>query len=485
MRGSLFWIGAVLPVAAQIQAAQVQPFDRIVLATNVMCREQPSISSQGVGTLRLGDRLRTGDTQSEDGQSWILVVDKQNVAPIYSSMRGSCWVFGPLTTEFSEADPEPALIAVADHALGREEASFQELIAVENLFAWDPFAGIVESSGVLQARRLQLIDEAAWKSPDLREPLAQAWILAHRDILHGSPFSWSSWRVRPDVYWSAYESFESAPGAEDLAWAGAQATVFVDECYTDCALSVLTQTYMQYWVRFPAGREVVEAITRSIRHTEDAASFCILVSTGHLGIDRQRAGTLVNELRESLDAVTADERDLLIELLSEIEAGCVNGDVTDLTDERAIPGLLRALDNGFPMVTGSLADFGELAAGRVIEVTRSDGNDLFMIGEALEALRYMLEGTESRPLSAGTIEEIRSVAEVWLSKGQQSISTLSPAIDLAIVLGDPDLLSVVESLASDASEVVARGVERPSFVELIQRRATDRLSGMPPLPRRR
>ena len=309
MRVSLFCIGAMLPLAAQIQAAQVQPFDRIVLATNVMCREQPSISSQGVGTLRLGDRLRTGDTQSEDGQSWILVVGKRSAAPVFSSMRGSCWVFGPLTTEFSEADPEPALIAVADHALGREEASFQELIAVENLFAWDPFAGIVESSGVLQARRLQLIDRAAQKS-DLREPLAQAWILAHQEILHASPFDRSYWAVRPDVYWSAYESFEGAAGAEELAWAGAQAAIFADECDTDCALGLLTRTYMQYWTRFPAGREIVEAMTRSIRRVEYVTRLCILVSTGYLGIDRQRAGALVNELRESLDAVTVDERDL-------------------------------------------------------------------------------------------------------------------------------------------------------------------------------
>lgn len=484
MRGSLLLIGALLPVAAQIQAAQAQRFDRIVLATNVVCREQPSISSRGVGTLRLGDRLRTTDTRSEDGQSWILVVDKLNVAPSYSYMRGSCWVFGSLTTEFSEADPEPALIAAAEHALGREEASFQDLIAVENLFAWDPFAGIAESSGVLQALRLQLIDQAASKSPDLREPLAQAWIVAHREILHASPFNRSYWRVRPDVYWSAYESFEGAAGAEELAWAGAQAAIFSDECYTECTLSLLTQTYMQYWIRFPAGREVVEAVTRSIRRAKDAAALCILVSTGYRGIDGRRTGVLVNELRASLDAVTVDERALLIELLSEIEAGCVDGDVTDLADERAIPGLVKALGSGFSIVPARLSDFGELAAGQVIEVTRSYGNEPSMIRDALLALRFMLEGAETRPLSAGTIEELHNVAEVWLSRRDQSSSTLLAAINLAIVLGDPDLRSVVELLASDVSEVIARGVH-PESVDFIQRMAAPVLSGEPPRPRRR
>ena len=201
------------------------------------------------------------------------------------------------------------------------------------------------------------------------------------------PYSAFDWRVRPDVYWTAYESFERAAEAEELAWAGAQAFIPVDECFTDCALSVLARTYMQYWIRFPAGRQVVEAITRSIRRVEDAERLCILVSTGYLQIDRQRADGLVNELRESLDSVRVDERDQLIQLLSEIEAGCVNGDVTDLADERAIPGLVKALGSGFSMVAGRLADFGELAAGPVIEVTRSSGNDLRMIGRALVALR--------------------------------------------------------------------------------------------------
>ena len=108
-----------------------------------------------------------------------------------------------------------------------------------------------------------------------------------------------------------------------------------------------------------------------------------------------------------------------------------------------------------------------------------------MIGRALVALRYMLEGSETRPLSAATIEELQDVAAVWLSRGQRSYGTLLAAIDLAILLGEPDLRSVVESLASDASEVIARGVDRPQSIEQIQRRATDRLAGEPPLPRRR
>ena len=192
----------MLPLAAQIQAAQApQPADRMLLATNAVCREQPSSSSREVATLGLGERFRTGDIRSEDGQSWILVIDRRNVV-LSPRVRGGCWVPGPLTTEFSAADPEPAMIAIADHILGREEASFRDLVTVENLFAGS-FAAIVESSGVLQARRLQLIDQAGSKSfpAAVRDPLARAWLLAHREVLQPTQYS-VEYRVPPDVYWT-------------------------------------------------------------------------------------------------------------------------------------------------------------------------------------------------------------------------------------------------------------------------------------------
>jgi hypothetical protein len=94
----------------------------------------------------------------------------------------------------------------------------------------------------------------------------------------------------------------------------------------------------------------------------------------------------------------------------------------------------------------------------------------------------MVEGARLRPLSAGARERIAQAAKQWLVAGKQSIVTLGAAIDLAAVLGDPDLRRILESLASDPNAVASRGIVAGS-IEWIRKRATDRLAGVPPVPR--
>ncbi len=62
--------------------------------------------------------------------------------------------------------------------------------------------------------------------------------------------------------------------------------------------------------------------------------------------------------------------------------------------------------------------------------------------------------------------------------------TLRFAIDLAVVLGEPGLLDIVGRLATDPSELAARGLADPTLIERIQRHANTRLSGTLPVPRR-
>jgi len=118
----------------------------------------------------------------------------------------------------------------------------------------------------------------------------------------------------------------------------------------------------------------------------------------------------------------------------------------------------------------------------VLAVVTSAESDREAVGTGLMALRFMVESAGARPLSAGARERIKQAAELWLAARQQSILTLGPAIDLAAVLGDPDLRRILESLASDPNAVASRGIHVGS-IELIRKRAADRLAGVPPLPR--
>jgi hypothetical protein len=257
--------------------------------------------------------------------------------------------------------------------------------------------------------------------------------------------------------------------------------VFTDECYTECHLSVLAQSYMHYWSEFPRGRQVLEAVANGVRAVERAARYCPLVAADYLQTPPGQIRTLIGSLRESLQDVTVAEKDDLLGHVSEIEAACL-GSALDLKSPRAIPELVKTLGLGFTFVPHQLAEFGEDAAPAVLAAVTSAESDRELVATGLMALRFMVEGAGSRPLSAGTRERIRQAAERWLDARQQSILTLGAAIDLAAALGDPGFRRILESLASDPNAVASRGIDAGS-IEWIRKRATDRLAGVPPLPR--
>lgn len=155
--------------------------------------------------------------------------------------------------------------------------------------------------------------------------------------------------------------------------------------------------------------------------------------------------------------------------------------VSEFRESRSIPALVGALGSSPPAVY-ALADFGEPAARPVLDAVAGT-DDASVVMFALTTLRMMLEGVAERPLTTGTLDDIRRVAAQRLT-GKQSVTTLWRAIDLAVALNDPELRQTVQRLASDRSAVVTRGITDPELIEATQKLAADRLAGIPPLPRR-
>lgn len=159
--------------------------------------------------------------------------------------------------------------------------------------------------------------------------------------------------------------------------------------------------------------------------------------------------------------------------------------VAEMKDPQAIPALADALDAGSTAVTTALAEFGEPAAPAVLAVVMSPHSADYAVDEGLIALRFMVEEAGTHPLSAGTLEEIRRAAEHYLTVPGRLASIggmLRLAIDLTVALNDPGLRRIVEALASDPNEVMARGVTDPRTIAEIQKLAADRLAGVPPVP---
>jgi hypothetical protein len=105
-----------------------------------------------------------------------------------------------------------------------------------------------------------------------------------------------------------------------------------------------------------------------------------------------------------------------------------------------------------------------------------------VVDDGLRTLRLIVEGASTRSLSPDTLDQIPRAAQQRVTR-KQYFTSLWYAIDLAVALNDPNLRRIVESLASNRNEVIARGVEDPKLIEQTQKRAAERLAGVPALPR--
>jgi hypothetical protein len=81
------------------------------------------------------------------------------------------------------------------------------------------------------------------------------------------------------------------------------------------------------------------------------------------------------------------------------------------------------------------------------------------------------------------VGDLRRLAARRLAGRGGSPTTLWWAIDLAWSLRDEELQQSVYALSSDASVIVERGITDPELIQQTQRRAADRIAGVPPLPR--
>lgn len=307
---AILWLSGLSP------AEDEDPPLRMIIATNAVCRAEPSRAAAKVRPYQVGDLL-SGDKKEipKDGEAWYL--DRWRM----TSRSPDCWVYGPLTTEFVRTTPEPALLAVVDHILHRSDTpTFQEYVEVENLLLTDSYSSVVRSSGLLQSGRLRIVErvvrEATGRSIE-RDPLKKAWVLAHRDLLdYFDPDD--AWYVRPDAYWSLYERHKQAPWAEDLAWAAAQLPIPSDECYANCVLDKVNRTFVQYWRRYPTGTYITPALAQATPLVNYATRLACSDRQSKESVDRD----LLNTIRNSLAHVISPEKRELLASLDEIQRKC-------------------------------------------------------------------------------------------------------------------------------------------------------------------
>jgi hypothetical protein len=154
--------------------------------------------------------------------------------------------------------------------------------------------------------------------------------------------------------------------------------------------------------------------------------------------------------------------------------------VAALNDPIAIPALART-GTGMTAIR-ALVNFGELPIPALLETAQSSKSHPFQVSDSLIALRLIIEAVQANRLLEDTLAAVSHLARQKLTERTSDI-VLWRAIDLAVILDNAELRAIVESLAADPNEVLARGITEPDLIERTQKRAADRLAGMPALPR--
>ena len=121
-----------------------------------------------------------------------------------------------------------------------------------------------------------------------------------------------------------------------------------------------------------------------------------------------------------------------------------------LRDPRAIPFMIVALGTGAAM-PNALADLAPAAFPAVLEVVENPEGYFGQVSGGLTALRFMVEDGS---LNERQLERVREIARERLS-GTQDYIVASTAVRLAVVLGDPQLRRIVETLATDRTAAEA------------------------------
>lgn len=150
--------------------------------------------------------------------------------------------------------------------------------------------------------------------------------------------------------------------------------------------------------------------------------------------------------------------------------------VATLDDPRAIPALARVGNHGYswPVARG-LASFGERALPAIRDVIEAPGVWDGAISSNLAALSIIVEDGGTDALSSSAQEEIVRIARDSLHNQQAGILSISKAIDLSILLGEPDLVQTVRQFAHDPGALTERGFDQAT-ANRVRQHALDALS---------
>lgn len=228
---------------------------KIVAASAVRIRTQPSLESEVTGYLSLGavipatqrtkEKLQTGGLNGY----WYFVKS--------ASVEG--WVSGNFLQDFQPEKKEQIWFDLIKSRLDNPDLSFQDRVTLYK------FTGLVVENaqdeklkGAFELGRLLALQKSfdlVNYSNEKQEPYA-AWVAEHQSaerIFHDEISG--QWLVSAQDYWKLADKHKGRPSGDEIAWYAANAQLG-GECEGDiaCGLDREKMTQGEYLLRYPLGR---------------------------------------------------------------------------------------------------------------------------------------------------------------------------------------------------------------------------------------
>jgi len=305
---------AATSIASKVRGQSPRPDSlRLVVVSGVTCHSLPDPASPIAQRYHIGDVVGASKSaKGPGGRTWYF--DSWRVMGI----SPTCWLPANVTVPFDRQHPEPGFAGVVQYVLARDTASFETLVDAENFLLEPNYYGggagesPLATSGLLQFRRLQLIERAASRvdAHSLEDaPVKRAWVIAHRDFLYFFEPD-AMWFVANERYWKLYDANRAAPWAEELAAYASQRVPPSDECGSDCFLSMITEGPQQYWTRLPGGPSIRKALSLALELADHAIEAIDEEAPTHASIDT---------VRSSLAQVASPEKQALLDRLARLD----------------------------------------------------------------------------------------------------------------------------------------------------------------------
>ena len=301
-------------LATREAAGQEQSRFRMIVRSGVSCHavadpEAPIAHRYNTGDIIVAER----DTIGFRGIWYFDQLRVRGIAP-------TCWVRGDLTVPSSHGRGSvDAYLRVANYTLARKDSvRFEDLVEVINLIdapapdGW-PAVSRLSDSGLLQFRRLQLVERASdyldkWMIAD--KPLHRAWVIAQGPLLQFFEPG-ANWYVPARHYWELYEKHKTEPWADAAAWHAAKSLPGVDECYASCIVDLIAKGPQRYWSLLPKGDSLAPALDLAMKMGSAALQY---------GGEEPATRAQLTAMRTSLAPVVAPRKTELLQLIQGLEA---------------------------------------------------------------------------------------------------------------------------------------------------------------------